>query len=95
VRSLVHAHYLVHGRVQGVNYRARVREAALRHGLAGRVSNRPDGTVLIDVQGAFEAVEEFLKDVSRPRGDSHPRLLQRIAELPVSHELTTFEILRD
>jgi acylphosphatase len=38
-------HVVVHGRVQGVGYRAFVEDAALRLGLEGWVRNRRDGTV--------------------------------------------------
>jgi acylphosphatase len=95
VSPLVHWHCLARGRVQGVNYRARVAEAARRHGVVGTVANRSDGTVFIDVQGTVEAVEAFLRDVSGPRGASHAHLVQRVAEVTVSPELVAFEILRD
>ncbi len=83
------------GRVQGVNYRARVGEAALRHGVAGTVSNRPDGSVLIDAQGSRETLEAFVRDVSGPRGFSHPSSVRRVADLPPSPDLIGFEIVRD
>ena len=92
--SIVHWHCLAIGRVQGVNFRDRVREAANRYGVVGRVANQPDGTVLIDVQGPPEVVEAFLRDVSGPRGLSHARLVQRVAELPVRSDLFGFEIVR-
>jgi len=95
VSLLVRWHCVASGRVQGVNYRARVAEAAHRHGVVGSVANRPDGTVFIDVQGTVEAVEAFLHDVSGPRGASHARVVQRVAEVPVSPDLLGFEILRD
>jgi acylphosphatase len=95
VSPLVHWHCLARGRVQGVNYRARVAEAARRHGVVGTVANRSDGTVFIDVQGTVEAVEAFLRDVSGPRGASHAHLVQRVADVTVSPELVAFEILRD
>jgi acylphosphatase len=38
-------HILVHGRVQGVGYRAFVEQEALTRGLQGWVRNRRDGTV--------------------------------------------------
>lgn len=93
--SLVHYHCVAHGRVQGVNYRARVVEAARRHGVVGTVANRADGTVIIDVQGPTKAVEAFLRDVSGPHGASDAHTVQRVAEVPVSPDLTGFEIQRD
>jgi len=86
---------VAHGRIQGVFYRARVAEAAHRHGVVGSVANRSDGTVFIDVQGDLMAVEAFLRDVSGPRGASHARAVERVAELPASPDLTGFEILHD
>jgi acylphosphatase len=94
VAPLVHWHCGARGRVQGVNYRARVAEAAHRHGVVGSVANGPDGTVFIDVQGAIEAVEAFLRDVSGPRGVSHAHAVDRVAEVAISSELSGFEILR-
>ena len=79
----------------GVNYRVRVAEAAHRHGVAGSVANRADGTVFIDVQGEVRAVESFLRDVSGPRGMSHAHHVQRIAEVPVVPGLLDFEVLRE
>lgn len=93
--SLVHWHCVAVGRVQGVNYRARVAEAALRHGVVGSVANRPDGTVFIDVQGPREVVEGFLREVSGPRGLSHAHAVRRVADLPFSPDLLGFDILRD
>lgn len=93
--ALVHWHCVAHGRVQGVNYRARVVEAAHRHGVVGSVANRADGAVFIDVQGDLAAVEAFLRDVSGPRGASHPHTVQRVGEVAVSPDLIAFEILRD
>jgi acylphosphatase len=95
VTSIVHWHCIAYGRVQGVNYRARVAEAAYRHGVVGRVANREDGTVFIDVQGDRSAVEAFLRDVSGPRGASHAREVRRVAEVEVSPGLVGFDISRD
>ena len=92
---LVHWRCIAIGRVQGVNYRARVAEAADRHAVAGTVRNRPEGTVLIEVQGRLESVEAFLRDVSGPRGSSDARSVDRVAVLPLAPELVGFEIVRD
>ena len=83
------------GRVQGVNYRARVTDSARRHGLVGSVSNRRDGTVLIDVQGPRGKVEAFLCDVKGPRGASYATSVEHVASAPVSAALLGFDILRD
>jgi acylphosphatase len=94
VAVIVHWHCVARGRVQGVNYRARVAEAAHRHGVVGTVANRPDGTVFIDVQGPVAAVEAFLRDVGGPRGVSHADAVERVADVAISSELVGFDILR-
>lgn len=93
--AVVHHHYLALGQVQGVNYRARVAQAALRHGVAGSVTNRGDGSVFIDVQGTAETIEAFVRDVSGPLGMSYAREVRRVAEVPVAEGLRGFVILRD
>lgn len=47
----------VHGHVQGVFFRASVRDAARRAGAAGWAENQPDGTVEVHAEGAPEAVD--------------------------------------
>lgn len=48
------------GRVQGVWYRESMRQAADRHGVAGWVRNRVDGSVEALVQGEAAAVEAII-----------------------------------
>lgn len=50
----------IRGRVQGVNYRTGARREAQRRGLAGWARNEPDGSVLIEVEGRQDAVDDFL-----------------------------------
>jgi acylphosphatase len=60
---------IVHGRVQGVFFRATVRDAARRAGAAGWARNSPDGTVEIHAQGDAEAVDAVEAAARRgPRG---------------------------
>lgn len=47
---------VVHGRVQGVFFRAFVSAEAKRNGVAGRAVNRPDGTVAVHLEGPADAV---------------------------------------
>lgn len=63
------AHILVHGRVQGVGFRAWVQHQAELRGLKGWVRNRRDGTVEALVSGPAEAVEAMLRVCRRgPKG---------------------------
>ena len=53
-------HIVVHGRVQGVFFRASAEEAANRLGVGGWVRNRDDGTVEMVVEGEDDAVEQMV-----------------------------------
>jgi acylphosphatase len=50
----------IHGRVQGVSYRACAQEEATRLGLRGWVRNRSDGSVEALVIGAETEVDTFI-----------------------------------
>jgi acylphosphatase len=50
----------VHGRVQGVFYRARTKEKAIELDLNGWVKNRIDGTVEIVAEGSKEDLERMV-----------------------------------
>jgi acylphosphatase len=60
---------VVHGYVQGVFFRDSVRRLAQQRGVAGWVTNRPDGTVAAVFEGEPDAVERLV-DFCRlgPRG---------------------------
>ena len=60
-RDVVRVIARITGTVQGVNYRVSARREARQRGLAGWVRNEPDGSVLIDVEGAPPAVDAFLR----------------------------------
>lgn len=51
--------YVVHGIVQGVNFRTAAADHARRLGLTGRVWNRPDGAVECLAEGDAAALERF------------------------------------
>jgi len=53
------------GRVQRVGFRARARFVAEHHYVTGWVRNEPDGTVLLEIQGSREAVDEYLAELRR------------------------------
>ena len=60
MNSVVRAHVLVEGRVQGVAYRAFARETADRTGLSGWVQNLSDGRVELEVEGSQASIDQFL-----------------------------------
>lgn len=51
----------VHGKVQGVFFRMATLTKAIEYNLKGSVQNREDGSVYIEIEGANENVEQFLK----------------------------------
>jgi acylphosphatase len=58
--STVRRRVLVAGRVQGVFFRASLRDEALRLGVAGAARNRPDGRVEAVLEGPAAAVAELV-----------------------------------
>ena len=59
---------IVHGLVQGVCFRALVRERAERYHLCGYVKNLEDGTVEICVQGEEHVISRFLESLQQESG---------------------------
>jgi acylphosphatase len=51
---------VITGRVQGVGFRWYVLQAAKALGLTGEVRNRTDGAVVVEAQGAHEAIEALI-----------------------------------
>ena len=51
---------IVRGKVQGVFFRASVKEVADRLGITGRVKNLPDGAVGLVTTGTGDAMEKML-----------------------------------
>src|ERR1051325_5512360 len=58
--GMISRHLIVIGRVQGVGYRDALCDAAEKHGVAGWVRNRRDGSVEALLQGAPEAVDALI-----------------------------------
>lgn len=58
--TMRHVRAVVHGRVQGVFFRAYTQEEGERRGLRGWVRNRPEGTVETLFAGEAEQVEGML-----------------------------------
>ena len=55
-----HLKIKVHGKVQGVYYRATTVEKAKLYGVSGFVRNESDGSVYIEVEGEEEKLKEFV-----------------------------------
>jgi acylphosphatase len=58
--DVVRRRVILTGRVQGVFFRASVKEAAENEGVAGWAANRPDGSVEVVLEGPAAAVESVL-----------------------------------
>ena len=56
----IHREAVVHGKVQGVWYRASTQQKATELGLVGWVCNQPDGTVRLVAEGPEVAVQALL-----------------------------------
>lgn len=70
--SVVARRIVVHGRVQGVNFRGWVRSRAEARGLVGWAANQDDGTVEVFLQGDEPAVAAVAEELTR--GPSHARV---------------------
>ncbi|WMM31761.1 acylphosphatase [Shouchella clausii] len=55
----------VTGRVQGVGFRVFVEQTASQYPVTGTVQNRPEGSVVIQVQGEETEIEQFLAKVGQ------------------------------
>ncbi len=53
-------HLRIHGRVQGVFFRASTMDKAKELGLTGWVRNNPDGSVEVIAEGSMERVETLV-----------------------------------
>ena len=84
-------HIIVHGRVQGVGFRYFVQNIGRQLNLVGNVSNSPDMTVDIIVEGERGKVADFIKVVEK--GPSLSRV-QRIdvLDIPVQGKYNSFLI---
>ena len=69
VHETARINVIVSGLVQGVGYRAFVREQALRLGLAGYTENLPDGRVEVMAEGPRDDLEFLL--VKMRAGPAH------------------------
>ena len=81
----------VHGRVQGVGFRAFVHESAQSLGVAGTVRNCPDGTVRVEAEGPRNLLDRLL--ISLKEGPPVARVTRVTEEWGEPEGLTRFTIL--
>ena len=60
-KNIKHYTIRVTGKVQGVSFRANTKKVAESLGIKGWVTNEPDGSVRIEVEGAVESLREFME----------------------------------
>ena len=89
--SPVRLHATVHGRVQGVGFRAYTYNSAHRIGLVGWVRNRFNGTVETVAEGERHQLELFLRDLQRGPGPSSVTQIDS-DWLPATGEFSEFEV---
>ncbi len=81
----------VFGKVQGVFYRASAKTTADELKLVGWVRNEADGTVMLEVQGDREKVNEMIKWCKK--GPPYSRVDDVLYEDVESQPRTAFEII--
>lgn len=82
---------IVYGMVQGVGFRYFVQRLGRRLGLAGNVSNMPDATVEITVEGEAGPLDEFIGEVRKGPPMARVERLE-IHKITVSSRYPTFMI---
>ncbi|WP_114945095.1 acylphosphatase [Microvirga calopogonii] len=87
------SHVLIHGRVQGVSFRAWTQHQAQLHGLMGWVRNRRDGTVEALFSGPEDLVEVMLKACHEGPAGSRVEKVEILDEGDPEYDLSSrFEV---
>lgn len=71
---------VVHGRVQGVGFRAFTVDEGARLGVRGRVANRPDGTVECVVEGPRPDVATLVRRLRQGPGFARVERVEVVEE---------------
>jgi len=91
-KSAERLHAIIHGQVQGVNFRYYTLIQAQALGLTGWVANRPEGTVEVMAEGPRAALDELLAFLQR--GPSHARVDQVDVDWPKpTGQFTRFQVV--
>lgn len=80
------------GRVQGVGFRATVREIARRHPVAGWVRNESDGSVRMEAEGERAALDRFRENISEVMRTFIAR--EQAEDMPADAGYAGFEVRR-
>ena len=80
---MTRVHLVIHGRVQGVYYRATTQEVAQRLTLNGWVRNRSDGTVELVAEGTPERVQELVEWCNQGPSLARVDRIDRFASEPI------------
>ena len=64
---MIRRHIIFTGRVQGVGFRYRARNAASLYGCTGWVRNEWDGSVTMEIQGEPEAIDRVIHAIGAGR----------------------------
>ncbi len=74
-----------------MGFRYFVHDVGTRLGLTGNVSNLPDSTVEITVEGEPEQIAEFISEIERGPSLARVRRVE-VHEIPVTGAYSTFQI---
>ena len=77
-------HLTFHGLVQGVGFRWQARHAAGLTGCTGWCRNEWDGTVVMEIQGTEEQIDQTVRAIERGRFIEIERI--EVQEIPVIEE---------
>lgn len=82
---------IVHGNVQGVNFRYYTKREADSLGLTGWVANRYDGSVEVVAEGDEQTLQRFVEFLQR--GSPHARVKNiTLKHFPATNEFRNFTI---
>jgi acylphosphatase len=82
------------GRVQGVGFRYTTKDLAKGFEVCGTVKNLTDGTVELEVMGASEEVEAFIKEIAEESPLAHHIKGMHVKNIPPLEGVKGFTIER-
>jgi acylphosphatase len=82
------------GRVQGVGFRYTVKDLSRGFEVCGWVKNLPDGSVELQVMGACDEVESFIKEIAEESSVTHHIKKVTVSKIPLLENCVGFRIER-